>query len=142
MDNDQIYLTKMLRGENMGVKLYDMYLKKIPQGKFKRDIEKIRGEHIRHRTRIENIMQTHNMEISSEIGVQGLMSEAMTAVRLMFRHDPKKVIEEAYRGEKMGIEYSEKYLNEFSESIRPDMEKLINESRECAATLKDILGNL
>lgn len=142
MTNDKVYLTKMLRGENMGVNLYNMYLKKIPEGRYKREIQDILGEHVRHKTRIENIMQHRDMEASNEIGVQGVMTEAMTAVKLIFKRDPKKIIEEAYRGEKMGIVYSEKYLTEFSNDIKPDIEKIIKEGKERIRRLENIVKTL
>lgn len=142
MDRNEMYLTKMLRGESMGINLYDMYIKKIPEGKYKREIESIKAEHLRHKTRIQNIMEHRNMEAGDEIGIQGLMTEAMTKARLIFRNDPKKVIREAYRGEKMGVVYSEKYLNEFSEDIRPDMEKIVREAKERIKRLEDIVRTL
>lgn len=130
MNNDEIYLSKMLRGENMGINLYEKYLKKLPGGKYKREVESFRREHIRHKTRLENIMRIHNMEVSQEIGIQGKMSEFYTAAKLMFKNSPQSIMKEIYKGETMGIEYSRKYLNEFSDSIKPDIEKIINEDKD------------
>jgi hypothetical protein len=36
---------------------------------------------------------------------------------------------EIYKGEEMGMRYTKKYLNEFSGSIKPDIEKIINEEK-------------
>ncbi|MCM8709789.1 ferritin-like domain-containing protein [Clostridium sp. SYSU_GA19001] len=142
MNNDEIYLTKMLRGENMGINLYNKYLKKIPEGKYKIEIEKFKNEHIRHRTRLQNIMQSRDIEVSSEVGIQGKMTELMTSVKLMFKNEPKLIMKELYKGEMTGVKYSEKYLSEFSESIRPDIEKIIKEDKERISKLDKILKTL
>lgn len=142
MNNDEIYLTKMLRGENMGINLYNKYLKKIPEGKYKKEIENFKNEHMRHKTRLENIMQARDMEISSEVGIQGKMVEFMTSAKLVFKNDPAAIIKELYKGEIMGVNYSKKYLSEFSEGIRPDIEKIIKEDKERIAKIDKILKTL
>jgi rubrerythrin len=139
MNNDEIYLSKMLRGENMGINIYEKYLKKLPEGDYKREVEKFRQEHIRHKTRLENIMVSKEIEVSSEIGIQGKMSEIMTSVKLMFKNEPKAVLKDIRKGELMAAKYSEMYLSEFSESIRPDIEKILNEDRERISKLNKLL---
>jgi hypothetical protein len=129
MNNDEVYLSKMLRGENMGISLYEKYLRKLPEGKYKREAESFRKEHIRHKARLENIMQIHNFEISQEIGIQGKMTELFTAAKLVFKNSQQSIMREIYKGEEMGMRYTKKYLNEFSGSIKPDIEKIINEEK-------------
>jgi rubrerythrin len=142
MNNDQTYLTKMLRGENMGINLYEKYLKKLPEGQYKREVENFRQEHIRHKTRLENIMTSRDIEVSSEIGIQGKMTEFMTAAKLIFKNDPKDVMKEIHKGEFMAAKYSEQYLSEFSESLRPDIEKIISEDRGRISKLDKIINTL
>jgi hypothetical protein len=142
MNNDGVYLTKLLRGENMGINLYEKYLKKLPEGQYKREVQSFRDEHIRHKTRLENIMSTRNMEVSSEIGLQGKMAEVMTSVRLVFKNDPKAVLKEIKKGEEMAAKYSIQYLTEFSESIKPDIEKIIKEDNERISRLNKILKTI
>ena len=142
MNNDQVYLTKMLRGENMGINLYEKYLKKLPEGQYKREVENFRQEHIRHKTRLENIMTSRDIELSSEIGLQGKMAEFMTAARLVFKNDPEAVIKEIRKGEFMAAKYSEQYLSEFSESLKADIEKIIKEDRDRISKLDKILNTL
>lgn len=140
MNNDEVYLTKMLRGENMGINLYGKYIKKLPEGKYKKEVENFKNEHIRHKTRLENIMRSRNIEVGSEIGLKGKMTELMTSARLTFKKNPSKIMEELYRGERMGAKYSRKYLSEFSESIRPDIEKIIREDEERISKINKILN--
>jgi ferritin-like metal-binding protein YciE len=142
VNKDEIYLTKMLRGENMGINLYEKYLRKLPKGEYKREVEEFRQEHIRHKTRLENIMNTRNIEVSSEIGVQGKMTEFMTAAKLVFKNDPKAIIKEIRKGELMSAKYSEKYLSEFSKSIRPDIDKILKEDEQRISKLDKILETL
>jgi hypothetical protein len=142
MNNDQIYLTKMLRGENMGINLYEKYLKKLPEGQYKREVQNFRQEHIRHKTRLENIMTSRDIEVGYEIGLQGKMTEFMTAAKLVFKNDPKAVVKEIRKGEFMAAKYSDQYLSEFSESLRPDIEKIIKEDRDRISRLDKILNTL
>lgn len=142
MNNDEIYLTKMLRGENMGINLYDKYIKKLPEGKYKKEVESFQKEHIRHRARLENIMKGRNIEVSSEVGIHGKMTEAMTSARLIFKNNSTKIMKELYKGEVMGVNYSQKYLSEFSESIRPDIEKIIKEDKNRISKIGSILKTL
>lgn len=142
MNNDEVYLTKMLRGENMGINLYNKYLKKLPEGKYKREVENFKNEHIRHKIRLENIMQARDIEVGSEIGVQGKIAELMTSVRLVFKNDPTKIMKELYRGEVMGSKYTQKYLSEFSSSIRPDIDKIVREDKERIRNIDKILDTL
>jgi hypothetical protein len=142
MNNDQIYLTKMLRGENMGINLYKKYLKKLPEGQYKREVQNFRQEHIRHKTRLENIMTSRDIEIGYEIGLQGKITEFMTAAKLVFKNDPKAVVKEIQKGEFTAAKYSEQYLSEFSESLRPDIEKIIKEDRDRISRLDKILSTL
>lgn len=142
MNNDQIYLIKMLRGENMGINLYEKYLKKLPEGQYKREVDNFRKEHIRHKTRLENIMASRDIEVGSEIGLQGKMAEWMTAVKLVFKNDPKAVLREIRKGEFMAAKFSEQYLSEFSDSIKPDIEKIIKEDRDRIDKLNKILKTL
>lgn len=126
----------------MGINLYEKYLKKLPTGQYKREVQSFQQEHIRHKTRLENIMQSRDIEISSEIGLQGKMAELMTSVRLVFKNDPEAVIKEIRKGEFMAAKYTEQYLSEFSESIRPDIEKIIMEDRDRISKLDKILKTL
>lgn len=142
MNKDEIYLTKMLRGENMGINLYNKYIKKLPEGKYKKEVENFKEEHIRHKTRLENIMKSRDIEAGSEIGFQGKMTEIMTSARLLFKNDPTEIMKELYRGEKVGSNYSQKYLSEFSESIRPDIEKIVKEDRRRIEKINKILETL
>jgi hypothetical protein len=142
MNNDQIYLTKMLRGENMGINLYEKYLRKLPEGQYKREVESFRQEHIRHKTRLENMMHSRDIEISSEIGLKGKMTELMTAAKLVFKNDPKAVLKDIQKGEYMAAKYSEQYVSEFSESLQPDIKKIIKEDRDRIARLDNILKTL
>lgn len=142
MNNDEMYLTKMLRGENMGINIYEKYIKKLPEGKYRKEVESFQSEHIRHKTRLENIMKHRDIEIGSEIGFQGKMSEFMTSVKLMFKNNPKSVLKEVHKGELMAAKYTEKYLSEFSESIQPDIEKLLKEDRERINKINKILKTI
>lgn len=142
MNNDEMFLTKMLRGENMGINLYEKYISKLPKGQYKREIEKFRQEHIRHKSRLENIMSSRDIEVSSEIGLQGKMTELMTAARLVFKNNPKSILKEIRKGEFMAAKYSKQYLSEFSESIKPDIEKIIKEDSERISKLDKILETL
>ncbi len=142
MNNDEVYLTKILRGENMGINLYEKYLKKLPEGQYKREVENFRQEHIRHKTRLENIMTSRDIEVGSEIGLQGKLTEIMTAAKLVFKNDPKAVMKEIRKGEFMAAKYTEQYLSEFSESLRPDIEKIIKEDRDRISRLEKILNTL
>ena len=126
----------------MGINLYEKYLKKLPEGQYKREVECFRQEHIRHKTRLENIMTSRDIELSSEIGLQGKMAEFMTAARLVFKNDPEAVIKEIRKGEFMAAKYSEQYLSEFSESLKADIEKIIKEDRDRISKLDKILNTL
>ncbi|ERI89401.1 hypothetical protein HMPREF1982_04672 [Clostridiales bacterium oral taxon 876 str. F0540] len=142
MNNDEIYLSKMLRGENMGINIYEKYIKKLPEGKYKKEVESFKDEHIRHKTRLVNIMQHRDIEASSEVGFQGKMSELMTSIKLIFKNDPKAVLKEVHKGELMAAKYTEKYLSEFSENIQPDIEKILKEDRERINKINKILNTL
>ncbi len=142
MNNDKIYLSKMLRGENMGIKLYEKYIKKLPEGQYRREVEGFRQEHIRHKTRLENIMAARDIEVSSEIGIQGKMTELMTTAKLAFKNNPEAVLKEIRKGEFMAAKYSEMYVSEFSESLKPDIEKIIKEDRDRISKLDKILKSL
>lgn len=142
MNNDEVYLTKLLRGENMGINLYEKYLTKLPEGQYKREVESFRNEHVRHKTRLENIMASRDIEVSSEIGIQGKMAEMMTAAKLVFKNDPKSIMKEIHKGEVMAAKYSSEYLTEFSENIRPDIEKIIKEDTERISRLDKILKTI
>lgn len=142
MRNDEIYLSKMLSGENMGINIYNKYIKKLPEGQYKREIESFKAEHMRHKTRLENIINRNKMEVSSEIGIQGKFSELMVSTKLVFINSPKAIIEEVKKGEEMAAKYSEKYLSEFSDSIKPDIEKMLKEDRERIKKVEKILRTL
>jgi len=142
MNNDEVYLTKMLRGENMGINIYNKYIDKLPEGKYKREVESFKQEHIRHKARLENIMKHRDIETASEIGFQGKMAELMTSVKLMFKNSPKAILKEVHKGEVMAATYSEKYLSEFSESIQPDIKKIINEDKDRVKKIIKMLNNL
>lgn len=142
MDNDGVYLTKLLRGETMGINLYEKYLKKLPEGQYKKEVQSFKDEHIRHKTRLKNIMNSRNIETSSEIGIQGKMTEIITSVRLVFKNDPKAVLKEIQKGEEMAAKYSSRYLSEFSDSIRPDIEKIIKEDKDRISRLNKILKTI
>jgi ferritin-like metal-binding protein YciE len=142
MNNDGAYLVKLLRGETMGINLYEKYLKKLPEGQYKKEVQSFKDEHIRHKTRLENIMNSRNIETSSEIGLQGKMTELMTSVRLVFKNDPKAVLKEIKKGEEMAAKFSSQYLSEFSESIRPDIEKIIKEDKDRISRLNKILKTI
>jgi hypothetical protein len=141
MNNDELYLTKMLRGESMGINIYDKYISKLPEGKYKREVESFKQEHIRHKTRLENIMKHRDIEIASEIGFQGKMTELMTSIKLMFKNTPESILKEVHKGEVMAATYSEKYLSEFSEAIQPDIKKIIKEDKERIEQINKILKN-
>lgn len=142
MNNDEVYLTKMLRGENMGINLYEKYLNRLPEGQYKREVDNFRKEHLRHKARLENIMATRDIEVSSEIGLQGKMTEWMTAIRLVFKNDPQAVLKEIRKGELMAAKVTAQYLSEFSEGIRPDIEKIIHEDKDRVGKLDKILRTL
>lgn len=142
MNNDEIYLSKMLKGEKMGINIYNKYINKLPEGHYKREVESFKDEHVRHMKRIENIIERRDIEVSSEIGFQGKLSEIMTSVKLAFINNPKAIFEQVKKGETMAAKYSEEYLNEFSESIRPDIEKMLNEDRKRIKKVEKILSTL
>lgn len=142
MNKDEIYLTKMLRGENMGINIYDKYINRLPEGKHKKEVESFKEEHIRHKTRLENIMKLRDIEAGSEIGLQGKMAELMTSVRLMFKNSPKAILKEVQRGEITGADYTQKYLSEFSEGLQPDIKKIIKEDKDRIEKINNILNNL
>jgi len=70
------------------------------------------------------------------------MSEFMTSVKLIFKNNPKAVLKEVHKGELMAAKYTEKYLSEFSESIQPDIEKLLKEDRERINKINKILKTI
>lgn len=142
MANDEVYLDKLLRGETMGINLYEKYLNKLSEGKCKREVENFREEHLRHKTRIESMMKLRDIEISSEIGIQGKMAEAMTSIRLVFKNEPKAILQEIHKGELMGVKSTEMYLDEFSEDIRPDIEKFITEDKNRISRINKLIENL
>lgn len=142
MNNDEIYLSKMLRGEKMGINIYSKYIKKLPEGQYKREVESFKAEHLRHKIRLENIINRNEMEVSNEIGLQGKVSELMIAAKLVFINNPKDIIKEVKKGEEMAAKYSEEYLSEFSDIIKPDIEKMLNEDRQIIKKVENILKTL
>jgi hypothetical protein len=142
MNNDEIYLLKMLKGENMGINIYSKYIKKLPEGQYKREVENFRDEHLRHKTRLESIIKLREMEAASEIGIQGKISELMVVAKLAFINDTKDIIKEVKKGEEMAAKYSEKYLGEFSDSIKPDIEKMLKEDRKRITKVDNMLKTL
>lgn len=141
-NNDEIYLSKMLRGENMGINIYSKYIKKLPEGQYKREVESFKADHLRHKARLESIINRREMEVSSELGVQAKFSEFVVTAKLAFVSNPKDIIKEVKKGEEMAAKYSEKYLSEFSDSIKPDIEKMLKEDRARIMKIKDILKTL
>lgn len=142
MDNDSMYLSKLLRGENMGINIYEKYLNKLPNGTYKREVDNFLDEHKRHKNRLENMMIARGEYPKAGTGMQGKMSEGITAAKLIFKNKPKDIMDDIYKGELMALTSTQKYLTEFSESIKPDIEKLIDENKKRLEKVHNIIATM
>lgn len=140
MSNDEKYLFKILQGENMGIHLYKKYLSKLPSGPEKRAVEDFLEEHKRHKRRIENILESKGIKsINSSVGIRGNIVETFQGMKLAFRNKPKDIIKKIYKGEVTGTITTQKYLMELSESIKPDIKKIIGEDMNRVEKIHDLL---
>lgn len=130
MEKDELYLSKLLQGESMGIDLYHKYINRLPDSDTKREVEAFLKEHERHRNRIKNIMSTRGMKVEEKPGVISSATEAYTSIKMFLKHKPHQIVEDIYKGEIIGIRSAEEYLEEFSDSIRPEIEKIIKEDKE------------
>lgn len=138
MNNDQKNLSKMLQGMNMGINAYEKYIDNL-HGRPKKQMEEFLQEHKRQKVRLEYIADSKGYDINNTIGIGEKVSEAYENIKLKFKNDPKDIIKDAYRGEIMGAVASQGFLNEFSESIRPDIEKILNEDKVIIEKIHDML---
>lgn len=130
MVKDEIYLSKMLKGENMGINSYEKSIRKLPDGEDKRNLNSFLDEHKRHKVRLESMLKARGSEPKNSVGITGKINEAISSTKLMLKSNPRSIIEDIYKGELMGINSSQKYFVEFSDSIKPDIEKIINEDKD------------
>lgn len=142
MDKDTVYLSKLLRGENMGINIYKQYLNKLPNGTYKKEVDNFLDEHKRHKNRLENMMISRGEYPKAGTGIQGKMSEGYTAAKLIIKGKPKDIMDDIYKGELMALTSTQKYLTEFSESIRPDIEKLIDENKKRLEKVHNMIATM
>lgn len=142
MEKDSVYLNKMLQNESLGLNLYYKYVDRFSDDVLKREVIDIISEHERHKMRLKNMIQVRKAEYDDSIGIKGNLSGALTSMKLMVKNKPQSLIDDIYNIESHSISVANQFLEEFSTSIRPDIEKIIEENKKNLQKLTKLKENL
>ncbi|MDW7674628.1 MAG: ferritin-like domain-containing protein [Bacillota bacterium] len=96
-------LNNVLTGENMAIKTYERFLKKLPESIEKAQLVEFYKDHQRHAKELTDRVQQLGGRPSKGVGVIGIMAVNRIKLQTMLVPDLKDIIQNLCHGEKMGI---------------------------------------
>ncbi|MCY6369504.1 DUF2383 domain-containing protein [Clostridium ganghwense] len=136
-------LNKILKGEHMAVDSFDKFIKNVNEPNIKSELQKIQQNHRQHTTQIAERIQQLGGNPANNVGIQGMITEAVSNIRDMGNQDTLHYLNKAYDGENIGV-------NSAAEIVKSNLDtesmtlinNILNEDRNNVNTLNNLINNL
>lgn len=141
MNKNVTELNAYLKGEFMAIDSYEQFIQKVRDNELKAQFQSIQQDHKRHAMKVAQRIQNLGGKPVGGVGFTGKISETMSSMKYIGKDD-KFLLEQAYNGEKYGIEMAE-------EIVKGDLDKhstelvnnLLNEDRGHLNILDNLINH-
>ncbi len=133
-------LNNFLQGQYMGIHEYERLIKHTNDPEVKEELQKIQQEHKLHAIMVAERIQNLGGSAVDDVGIKGAMVETMNWVKGT-SNQVQHIIDEAVRGESMGIRSSEELVKgDLDEDSRKLIEDILDTDRGHIEHLNNLLN--
>jgi uncharacterized protein (TIGR02284 family) len=135
-------LNALLKGEHMAIHGYEKYMENINDPNIKSQFQKIQIDHKQHAIRLAERIQNLGGHPCSDIGVAGEIGQLMSSVKSFMNKDNQSIVNQAYTGEKNGIEVADELVKgDLDDQSRTLVNDILDVDRSHLSTLNELINH-
>lgn len=136
---DEDLFKKLLKEENRILKTYESFLGKVTGGNTRKEIREFIDHHKKQAECINNILLTKGIEVKAS-PFENINNINITGrIKKINEEKSREAIASLYREEIKGALLSEKYCEEVSIELKPEMENLLKEKKSIISNIEKII---